>query len=426
MKLPPVLSVKQKRGKASSAIVLSTALVLLAFDGEVNTIRDCMTAFYEQVLEAPRRFSLEQLDITDDGCGLVSNQYSSQWIPFTESENQDVEKLQQCLQRTVPGTWPGAIGAHGYHGVNPSAFRGQLKCNIPVSFDVVRSALSQYETVWMHGDSIMAQTFYTLSCMMDSNLPEWDGNKLVDILKTTGLGYNGPEQFTFVHSSGSTKFIYSRFGKMWGLDKNLYEDDFPMAVKTLTSRDAIVTNGAAVHNHEDTSKFDQDVHFINEQSKMTNATVFFLEPTPQEWPTSNGMFIMGMQGRCNCYSLTQAQLHGIGNNYTCGVPEQSKREPDFDLFNRIYPNLNPISYVGIGPNECIPNCVPNYWRSDVVRRGIDKSARNVHLVPIYWQLVSRLGGSAKGDGDCTHRDLIGTMTMLFQWTRTILELQKDH
>jgi hypothetical protein len=33
-----------------------------------------------------------------DGCGLVSNGFSSQWILLTESENENVVKLQECLK----------------------------------------------------------------------------------------------------------------------------------------------------------------------------------------------------------------------------------------------------------------------------------------------------------------------------------------
>jgi hypothetical protein len=266
--------------------------------------------------------------------------------------------------------------------------------------------------------------------MMNSSIAEWNGTRIGQIVKKTGLGYGGPEQFTYMHSLGSTRFIYSRFGHTWDLDKNLYEDDFPLAVRTLTSLDAIVTNGAAVHNHAGyASKFERDVHLIAEQSKMTNATLFFFEPTPEEWPTSNGMFIPG-RWMCKCYPLTEAQLLGIENNYTCGVlNKNSRREPDFDFFNRMYhPDTDTFfgGTNGTDSDDCIPNCAPNYWRTDVVRRGINETLyNNIHIVPIYWQLVSRSGGSSKDDGDCTHRDMYATVAMLFQWTRTIVGLQQD-
>jgi hypothetical protein len=63
MKLPSVLSAKQKKGIATFAIVLSTALALLVIDDEFNTIRDGMTAFdaFKEQVEDSRRLSLEQL-----------------------------------------------------------------------------------------------------------------------------------------------------------------------------------------------------------------------------------------------------------------------------------------------------------------------------------------------------------------------------
>ena len=364
--------------------------------------------------------------LNNDGCGLVNSQHSSQWIPFTESENEDVEKLQECLKRAVPGAW-------GYHNITPSAFMGQLNCSIPVTFDTVQSALSQYKTVWMHGDSIMAQTFYTLGCMMNSSIEEWNGTRIGETMWKTGLGYNGPEQFTHKHSLGSTKFMYSRFGKQWRLDKNLYEDDFPMAIRTLTSHDAIVTNGAAVHNHANAgSKFERDVDFIAEHSKKTNATTFFFEPSPSEWPSSsNGMFLDDIFWRaCECHALTEAQLLGVDNNYTCDriITKKERRVKPDSFFNRTYPGSDLfLRGTGIDSDDCIPNCVPNFWRTDVVREGINKSsAHNIHIVPIYWQLVSRFGGSYKRHGDCTHKDLYANMAMLFQWTRTILGLKQDN
>lgn len=67
----------------------------------------------------------------------------------------------------------------------------------------------------------------------------------------------------------------------------------------------------------------------------------------------------------------------------------------------------------------------NSWRTSVVRNSLKNSANNIHLnlIPIYWQLTSRRGGSSKQDGDCTHKDLYSTAAMLFQWTRAIIELE---
>jgi hypothetical protein len=58
---------------------------------------------------------------------------------------------------------------------------------------------------------------------------------------------------------------------------------------------------------------------------LTNATFFWLEPTPQEWATVNGMYVWGIERAkakakakvCNCSFLTDAQLMGTEDKFTC-------------------------------------------------------------------------------------------------------------
>jgi hypothetical protein len=58
MKLPTVLSNKQKKGMATGAIVLSTAFTLLVIDDELNTIRGSMSSIKEHMM-ATRRLSVD-------------------------------------------------------------------------------------------------------------------------------------------------------------------------------------------------------------------------------------------------------------------------------------------------------------------------------------------------------------------------------
>jgi hypothetical protein len=58
MKLPTVLSNKQKKGMATGAIVLSTAFALLVIDDELNTIRGSMSSMREHMM-ATRRLSVD-------------------------------------------------------------------------------------------------------------------------------------------------------------------------------------------------------------------------------------------------------------------------------------------------------------------------------------------------------------------------------
>lgn len=163
----------------------------------------------------------------DDGCGLVDNRHMSSWVPMTKTENDNVVEVQQCLKRTTGWDDHSKL----YTNVNPRAIKEKLNCNIPVSFETLRSTLLKFDTVWFLGDSIMAQNFYTLSCIIDPSRGKWDGAQIRKFMGLSGLGTRTPEQFHYSHIAGSTRFLYSRFGRQWYLDSNLFDKDFPEATK---------------------------------------------------------------------------------------------------------------------------------------------------------------------------------------------------
>jgi hypothetical protein len=247
---------------------------------------------------------------------------------------------------------------------------------------------------------------------MNSSIEAWDASDIDSKMYIHGLGITTPEKFIYNHASGSTQFIYSRFGQIWKLDDNLFKHDFLQAINSLTSHDAILTNAAAVHYHTNWgANFSKIVEHIESTVLFANATFFWMEPAPEEWPTANG--IHGIHNgipkeieSCQCTHLTDAQLMGVENNFTCKAAKDWYRET---LLKR---NQSKDNYP-----------LPNFWRTNVIRKALERSNRNIHLVPIYWQLVSREGGAFKRDGDCTHKDLLSTVMMLFQWTRAIMGLQ---
>ena len=244
----------------------------------------------------------------NDGCGMVDNRDTSIWVPMTEEESEDVTKLQQCLTRTVPrGGWQ---GNEGYDLIHPRAFQGKLNCTRDVSFETVQSTLSRYNLIWLHGDSIMAQNFYTLACILNSSIATWNGTRIQEKVFATGLGLSTQEQFEYKHALGTTKVVYSRFGERWGMDANLYSGDFPFAIRTLTSRDTIVTNGASCHYHlplhpHHNTNLSSIVDYIIGQSTLTNATFYLFEPTPEEWQSPNGNHYPNLK-KCRCHALTDA------------------------------------------------------------------------------------------------------------------------
>lgn len=356
----------------------------------------------------------------DDGCGIINDRNSSTWVELKQSEIDDANELQVCLRRIGQTGYATEIGSIG------------LNCSRYISFDILRSTLSQYETVWLHGDSIMEQVFYTLACMMNSSVTVPHPNEK-GVHDKVGLAEQGNlmERFIYSHANGKTEFMYSRFGLLWHKQDNLYKYDFPFAVRTLTSKDIILTTGAAVHYEARAgTEFEKALDFISTQSILANASIYLIEPTPEEWPTTNGMFTTSCMWFCECEQLTNKRL--IGRGQFTQPPENTtydeeysmvRGKPEVDFFKRLYPNMD-SSWLAINTEKCIPNCMPNTWRIDLLRKYFVENTTNkndVHLVPIYWQLVSiPEGNTGRGKGDCTHRNLYGTELILFQWIRTIL------
>lgn len=351
----------------------------------------------------------------NDGCGRINNRNSSTWRNLQQSEVLDTTQVQVCLKR---------IGRFKHA---TALSKKVLNCSTPINFETIRSTLSRYDKVWLHGDSIMEQTFYTLACIMNfsiSELPteaELGGpNKM---RWTVNLAQQGRliEKFTFTHAQGQTEFRFSRYGIMWGLQDNLYKYDFPFAVQNLTSKDIILTTGASSHYAaSQASQYEKALEFISSQSKLSNAPIYLLEPTPEEWPTSNGMYTQSCIFRCGCETLSEKRMTGHGK-FTTRDEAKDKQytmklgKPETEFFKRLYPNMTELAY-----GNCIPNCLPNSWRTDIVRKWENDSGK-VHLIPIYWQLASiQNGNTGRGHGDCTHRNLYATELMVSQWVRTIL------
>ena len=193
----------------------------------------------------------------------------------------------------------------------------------------------------------------------------------------------------------------------------------------------ILTTGAAVHYEARAgTEFEKALDFISTQSILANASIYLIEPMPEEWPTTNGMFTTSCMWFCECEQLTNKRL--IGRGQFTQPPENTtydeeyamvRGKPEVDFFKRLYPNMDP-SWLAINSEKCIPNCMPNTWRIDLLRKYLVENTTNkndIHLVPIYWQLMSiPEGNTGRGKGDCTHRNLYGTELILFQWIRTIL------
>ena len=155
---------------------------------------------------------------------------------------------------------------------------------------------------------------------------------------------------------------------------------------------------------------------------LANATVFYMEPTTEEWPTTNGQFVDGLYGSAQCEPVNPDRLLGRGN-FSHNVEKTYKYvTPNSEFFERLYPLGSWANNI----TDCIPNCIPATWRSDYARGLLLENntvLHRVHMVPLFWQLISKGTTSNRGLGDCTHRSTQATMLMNYQWARTILNLR---
>jgi hypothetical protein len=148
-----------------------------------------------------------------------------------------------------------------------------------------------------------------------------------------------------------------------------------------------------------------------------------VEPTEEQWPTSNGMFTTSCSWRCKCEALTPERILGVGNAY-----DHSEHQVDMSQDKRNTGPFVDLIDFGTSPSQrtnesCIPDCLPASWRRDLAN-GIlgTNSSSKLHIVPVWRQLVERGVLNAKLPFDCTHKSADALMVMTQQLVRSMLQV----
>jgi hypothetical protein len=169
----------------------------------------------------------------------------------------------------------------------------------------------------------------------------------------------------------------------------------------------------------------------------------------------NGNFLPACNWRQECEVLTEARLVGHGNvslpskpNYTyADILQEAKKSlalPNFHYFDNIFGhsssnytnNTNDWWRDSQGGLDCIPNCLPANWRSQVTQHILtdhnkrhatnnhDYHSMSLQVVPTWWQFVDRgrVNGLIKAK-DCTHKSLSSIMNMNNQLVRQMIHYQ---
>jgi GDSL/SGNH-like Acyl-Esterase family found in Pmr5 and Cas1p len=364
----------------------------------------------------------------DDGCGLV-HEYMSAGTSTTSSgvtrsrlsanEVHSFNVLKECVQRTFIEK-----GGSMVRPLSPETVANltALRCHHNVTQSTIQSVVQQSsnKTIWFIGDSILEQQFYVLLCMVHPTL------ELSEIVYTSQRPGTATEaiaaKFTYNHSMGSTNIIYSKFGLSWHrAESNLYMDAFPQAVASLTEMDSIILDASAHYQSDNVLKLERALHFIGNQSLASKASVYYMEPTPEEWPTSNGQFSRGCMWSCTCQTLDAARIVGRGslhsdpNVFAENLTTHNKVPTDF--FVKLYPDL---AFNNTEESSaCVPDCLPATWRLEFTRSIFEKTKNRVHVVPLWYQLVDRPSWMTLV-GDCTHKSLEAVLLMNEQLIRSMV------
>jgi hypothetical protein len=361
----------------------------------------------------------------EDGCGLSRDDSTITWSKFTADDVTAFEALQACV-KGIPEAKPQDMVRHQQNVANLT----MLQCRLSITANEIQSAVKYYETIWFIGDSLLEQQFYIFLCMVDPLMTR-------DQIHGSGLPGAGNDgsplhtianQWTYNHSNGAaTKVIYSKSGFQWHRpEANLYVDAFPKAVASLNEKGAIVLDASAHYDAHHFALMERALTFIRDKSLVTNASIFYVEATPEEWPTSNGMFTKGCMWLCQCEALGADRIMGRGSlsdpkvNLTKTVALLSSGDPPINFFGKFFPDLAFANNTEL----CIPDCVPATWRSDLARSILNETTNSVHMVPVWYQLVAKKSPSGRmPTGDCTHKSLDAVLMMNQQLVRSMIKSQ---
>eukprot|EP00546_Thalassionema_frauenfeldii_P016504 CAMPEP_0178898674 /NCGR_PEP_ID=MMETSP0786-20121207/2473_1 /TAXON_ID=186022 /ORGANISM="Thalassionema frauenfeldii, Strain CCMP 1798" /LENGTH=235 /DNA_ID=CAMNT_0020569441 /DNA_START=136 /DNA_END=840 /DNA_ORIENTATION=- len=226
-------------------------------------------------------------DSKDDGCGLVNNTETQVWKDLSKTEIEEMNQVQTCIKNRVRQNDSflderSKDIVRKYTAISDTSVNTMkgLQCNEEIALRRIQATLGSYGQVWMFGDSILGQLYYTLSCALNSSIANYGASS-----------YTGHESFSYssTEQGTTTDFIYSKVLFLQEeSEANLYQSTFPDVIQNLTSNDMILVLNSAHYSERNAARLDKSIRFIAKQSIRTNASVFFMEPTPEEWPTSNG------------------------------------------------------------------------------------------------------------------------------------------
>lgn len=351
----------------------------------------------------------------DDGCGFVSNQTNrAKWIPYEEEDLLIYQQIDPCVRR---------LDNLQAYSVRKNATLYKLYCHIEISRNDVLATLANYDRVYLQGDSLLRQQFYGLICIIDPN-----------VTRAQIPGKNIRMQYNYTHEHGTTAIVM-KYINGFEDDSNLVANAYTTPATTeATELDAIVWNAAAHYLSYRANQMQSALELMRDT--VTNASIFYMEPAVEQWPSSNGLYTKPCKSRCPCEPVTEERLNGRGSLSGPVDYEQGETHliPDEEVFRTLYPHHKYLTLFaqrnGSSASDCIPDCLPASWRVDLSRKILSNHTTStiITMVPTWWQLYAL--GSQTGyahtrrPGDCTHLDVSTILATNQQLIRSMMMQQE--
>jgi hypothetical protein len=235
------------------------------------------------------------------------------------------------------------------------------------------------------------------------------------------------------HASTTTWLFYFAWGNKYPRGElGLYQGDFKAIIPFLSERDLVIFDAGNHYGSDEIDRLEKAADFFAATSQESKAMFIYMETSPEEWKTSNGMFAHRFAFRTKCEALTPARVRGTAMvdpedmqraNNSGDLKDiavfRSKFVPKYDAIGYLYPEMfhaNKTPKLEYVSESCIPDCLPPDWRSRVVISRFRNAG--LTIVPTWRQFLARPHVSTT-DGDCTHPALDGIIEKVFQLYRTM-------
>ena len=386
-----------------------------------------------------------------------------QWKQYDRQQSNYMKEVETCVLRIKIWTEHWSRTGPTQH-INTT--QGMFDCKDGDDYEDIQQSLrnwdKQYRRIWFVGNSILGQQFDVLMCLLDpqatlnrtelSRYFTYDhesdtiNQSTVEELKEKAQSklytLDNDNSAKFLHnqsSPSSTSFERVLHGYLFhDKERTLYETAFPTIIKYATNQDAIIMNAGAHYDHTRMESMENALRFIANQSLRTDASMFFIEPTPETWKTSNGMVApsslwpRGYKNDNGCLALKEARINGT--DHMDGVlkmpPVSELNNASMVVYNKLYPELLKTGNENGNVSHLSHMAPKASWRSDLARsvfrerRSFDGGAGagasdccKVKLIPIFWQFAMSNVSTDVHDGDCTHRSLSAIVNMNIQMMR---------